>query len=93
MPTKVSTRIYDDLLFTCDNFELHGSLIIRTSTCRAETIHVVLDVVEAELAYLYTGALAMAVPEQLHRVFEAAYLVAARTRAEVPVRQVELLDA
>jgi hypothetical protein len=76
-----------------DVFELDRGFIVWTSTRRTQSIHRRLDVVEAELAYLYTGALAMTVPEQLHRVFEAAYLVAARTRAEVPVGQVELLDA
>ena len=52
MPNKVSTGTCDDSLFARDNFELHGSLIIRTSTCRAETVHVVLDVVKAELTNL-----------------------------------------
>ncbi len=35
-----------------DNFPLDCLLIVWSSTCRAQTVHVRLDVVEAELAYL-----------------------------------------
>lgn len=41
-----------DVLLCCDNLPLYGFFVIRTSTRGAKAVHVVLDIVEAELAYL-----------------------------------------
>ena len=42
-----------DLLFRADDFPLDTLVIVRSSTRGAQAIHVVLDIVVAELAYLY----------------------------------------
>jgi len=55
-----------------DVLELDRRFIVWASTCRTQSVHRRLDVVEAELAYLYMGALAMADSEPLHRVFEGS---------------------
>lgn len=41
-----------NILFLCDNLPLYCLLVVRSPTCRTQTIHVVFDVVEAELADL-----------------------------------------
>ena len=43
---------FDDILFRCHNSPYNGFFIVRSSTCRAQTIHVLFDVVETELADL-----------------------------------------
>lgn len=39
-------------LFLCNDFKLNTFVVIWSSTCRTEAVHVVLDVVEAELTDL-----------------------------------------
>jgi hypothetical protein len=46
-----------------DVLEFDRRFIVWPSTCRTQSVHRRLDIVEAELAYLYTGALTMEVPE------------------------------
>lgn len=41
-----------DILLLCDDLPLNGLFIIGSATCRTESIYVVLDIVEAELADL-----------------------------------------
>lgn len=41
-----------NILFLCDNLPLYRLLIVWSPTCWTQSIHVVFDVVEAELADL-----------------------------------------
>lgn len=41
-----------NILFGTDNLPFDTLVIVRSSTCRAQAVHVVLDIVVAELAYL-----------------------------------------
>lgn len=40
------------VLFRCDDLPLYCLLVVRSSTCRTQAVHVILDIVEAELADL-----------------------------------------
>ena len=42
-----------DLLFLCYDLPLNSLLVVWPSTCRAQTIHIILDVVEAKLTDLW----------------------------------------
>lgn len=42
----------DDVLFLCDDLPLHTLLVIWSSACWAQAVHIVLDIVVAELANL-----------------------------------------
>lgn len=44
------------LLFGADDFPLDVFLIVRSSACGAQAIHVILDIVVTELAYLETAS-------------------------------------
>ena len=81
-----------DPLFRSDVLELDGRVVIGTATGRTQSVHRCLDVVVAELTYLAT-VLVQATRGGFPRTWAPAYLVAAGTRAEVSVGQVELLDA
>jgi hypothetical protein len=78
------------LLFRRNHFPLDRLLVIWPPTCRTQTVHVVLDIVEAELTDLdnvcqkHTPSRAVAVD---------TYLISTRTWSEVPIGQVELFDA
>lgn len=49
---KAPSAMLIDILFLCDNLPLYRLLIVWSPTCWTQTIHVVFDVVEAELADL-----------------------------------------
>lgn len=78
-------------LFGGDGLPLDCRVIVRPATGGTQAVHSGLDVVVAKLTYLarVLARLGMASPS----FGRAAYLVATRTGTEVPVRQVELLDA
>jgi hypothetical protein len=40
------------LLFRCNNFPLYGLLVVGPPTSRTETVHIILNVIEAKLANL-----------------------------------------
>ena len=40
------------LLFGADNLPFDALVVVRSSACRTEAVHVVLDVIVAELTYL-----------------------------------------
>jgi hypothetical protein len=50
-PENPTTRRFNVLLL-CDDFPLDGLVVIGAAACRAQTVHIGPDVVEAELAYL-----------------------------------------
>lgn len=81
-----------DPLFGSDVLELDGRIVVGTATGRTQAVHRRLDVVVAELTYLAT-VLAQRLDVAAARAWRRAYLVAAGTRAEVSVGQVEFLDA
>jgi hypothetical protein len=81
-----------DPLFGRDGLPLYGRVIVGSAAGGTQPVHGRLDVVVAELAYLARG-LAGRLETASPSFGGKAYLVAARTRAEVPIRQVELLDA
>ena len=74
-----------------DGFELYCGIVVGSAAGGTQAVHVGLDVVVAELTYLarrvsWHGS-------SLTEFSRGAHLVAAGARAEVPVGQVELLDA
>src|SRR5690242_16021992 len=77
-------------LFGGDVLELDGRVVVGAATGRTQAVHGGLDVVVAELTYLAGHQQGRRTGRQAGA---AAYLVAAGTRAEVSVGQVELLDA
>jgi hypothetical protein len=83
-----------DALFGGDVLELNGRVVVGTATGRTQAVHGRLDVVVAELAYLATGSVGpRAMRDESSTRARPTHLVATGTRAEVSVRQVELLDA
>jgi hypothetical protein len=42
-----------DLLFRADDLPFYGLVVIWPAACRTEAIHVILDIVETELADLW----------------------------------------
>ena len=78
-------------LFGGDGFELYCRVIVRAAASGTQTVHVGLDVVVAKLAYL-TGRVSWR-PSRLTEFSRGAHLVAAGAWSEVPVGQVELLNA
>jgi hypothetical protein len=50
--TTLGTKVKSFLLFRSNNFPLYCLLVIRSSTGRTQAIHIILDIVVAELANL-----------------------------------------
>jgi len=78
------------LLFRRHHFPLYGFLVVGSPTCRTQTVHVVLDIVEAELTDL--GSLLAASIGVKRTASVGTYLVSARTWSKVPVGEIQLLD-
>ena len=81
----------DDALLGGDGFELYGGIVVGPAASGTQAVHVGLDVVVAELAYLARRVSWHA--SMFTEFSRGAHLIAAGARTEVPVGQVELLDA
>lgn len=89
----------------CDDLPFHALLVVWSSACWAQAVHVVLDIVVTELANLKKR---VSLPTMMnaaatHRHWQLAtrmaqalvseaYLISTGTWFEVTIREVELLD-
>lgn len=79
----------ESVLFTRDHLPFHVLVVVRSATCRTQTVQVIFEIVKTELAYLQSSML-----EDNSRVEQQSrsYLITTRTRSEVSIREIKFLD-